>query len=173
MGLLQKLVPLAERPAALDVADDPQAVLAPVSGRVVALEDLPDPVFAQGMLGAGLGVRPEGDVAFSPVTGTVTADVKTRHALLIKASNGAEVLLHVGLDSVELRGAGFHSFVRKGEAVRAGDPVLGFDRALLRSRGMDDTVVVTVSNPEAFSKVVPARVEKIAAGEPLLRCVER
>lgn len=173
MGLLHKLGSLVEKPMPLDVADDPQTVLAPVSGQVVALEDLADPVFAQGMLGVGMGMRPEGDVAYSPVTGTVAADVKTKHALLIRAQSGAEVLLHVGLDTVELRGAGFHPFVRKGDAVRAGDPVLGFDRALIEGRGLDDTVVVTVSNPEAFAEVEPACGEKVVAGELLLRCVGR
>ena len=124
MGLLHTLETLvAEKPEALRIAEDPQSVYAPVSGGVIALEQLPDPVFSQGMLGFGAGVAPEGDVAYAPVSGVVTAEVKTRHALLIKAECGAEVLLHVGLDSVALRGAGMRQLVRKGDTVRAGEPI--------------------------------------------------
>lgn len=149
---------------------DPRAIHAPVSGRVVALEDVGDPAFSQGMLGCGVGVRPEGDVAFSPVSGTVVADVKTKHALLIKGENGAEVLLHVGLDSVSLRGAGFDVFVRKGDHVRAGEPLMSFDRALMAERGLDDTVVLTVTNPEVFSRVEPVCAGgEVAAGAVVLR----
>ena len=165
MGLFGKLGrSLLDRPAAalepVPTPEDPQAVCAPVSGRPVALEDVSDPVFAQGMLGPGVGIEPAGDVAYAPVTGVVTADVKTRHALVIKAAGGAEVLLHVGLDSVALRGEGFRQLVERGAEVRAGEPVLRFDRALMAERGLDATVVVTVTNPDDF-----ARVELLAAGE--------
>ena len=150
--------------------EDPQAVLAPVTGRLVALGDVSDPAFSQGMLGAGVGIKPAEDVAFSPVTGTVVADVKSAHALLIKAESGAEVLLHVGLDSVELRGAGFSQLVRRGDEVRAGSPVLRFDRGLMAERGLDDTVVVTVTNPEAFERVEPACAGgEVKAGAVVLR----
>lgn len=150
--------------------EDPQAVLAPVTGRLVALGDVSDPAFSRGMLGTGVGIKPEGDVAFSPVTGTVVAEVKSAHALLIKAQSGAEVLLHVGLDSVALHGAGFRQLVRKGDEVRAGVPVLRFDRDLMAERGLDDTVVVTVTNPEAFERVEPACAgDEVVAGAVVLR----
>lgn len=150
--------------------EDPQAVLAPVTGRLVALGDVSDPAFSQGMLGTGVGIKPEGNVAFSPVTGTVVAEVKSAHALLIKAQSGAEVLLHVGLDSVALHGAGFRQLVRKGDEVRAGVPVLRFDRDLMAERGLDDTVVVTVTNPEAFERVEPACAgDEVKAGAVVLR----
>ena len=177
MGLFDKLsrsLPLARRqaPEPVPAASDPEAVLAPVTGHVVALDAVSDPAFAQGMLGSGLGIRAQEDVAFSPVSGTVVADVKTKHALLIKAENGAEVLLHVGLDSVRLRGAGFRTFVRKGDRVSAGEPVMSFDRALMAERGLDDTVLVTVTNTDAFSAVtpVPGCDAEVSAGAELLRC---
>lgn len=175
MGLLKKLgLKLFVRPEPtvepVSTPEDPQAVLAPVTGRLVALSDVRDPAFSQGMLGLGVGIRPEGDVAFSPVTGTVVAEVKSKHALLIKAQSGAEVLLHVGLDSVSLRGAGFSQLVSKGDEVRAGAPVLRFDRSLMADRGLDDTVVVTVTNPEAFERVEPASAgPEVTAGSVVLR----
>lgn len=174
VGLLSKLGSLvAEKPVALTVDTDKDVVLAPVSGRVVPLEELSDPVFAQGMLGVGVGIRPEDDVAYAPVSGTVTADVKTKHALLFKAENGAEVLLHVGLDSVALGGAGFRPLVHKGDSVLAGEAVLSFDRSLMAQRGIDDTVVVTVSNTDAFSDVTVSASGEVVAGKPLLRCVRQ
>ena len=151
--------------------EDPQAVLAPVTGRPMALRDVADPAFAEGMLGVGVGIEPAGDVAYAPVSGVVAADVKTRHALLIRSECGAEVLLHVGLDSVKLRGEGFRQLVRKGDAVRAGQPVLSFDRALMAERGLDDTVVVTVTNPGDFARVEVCCEGDVAAGAAVLRCV--
>lgn len=177
MGLFDNLIrPLSGThgtpPEVVPASQDPEAILAPVGGRVVPLEEVPDPAFSRGMLGSGLGIRAEGDVVFSPVSGTVVADVKTKHALLIRAENGAEVLLHVGLDSVRLRGAGFCAFVRKGDHVSAGEPVMSFDRALMEERGLDGTVLVTVTNSDAFSAVIPVRPDaaEVSAGSELLRC---
>lgn len=177
VGLFDKLsrsLPGARKrpPEAVEAPQDPEAILAPVGGHVVPLEEVSDPAFSQGMLGSGLGIRAEGDVAFSPVSGTVVADVKTKHALLIRAENGAEVLLHVGLDSVRLRGAGFCAFVRKGDRVRAGEPVMSFDRSLMAERGLDDTVLVTVTNADAFSAVTPVCPgdAEVSVGSELLRC---
>lgn len=176
MGLFDKLVlplPGRAKPTLKPVPtpEDPQAVLAPVTGRLVALDEVADPAFAQGMLGRGVGIRAEGDVAYAPVSGVVAADVKTKHALLFRADNGAEVLLHVGLDSVTLRGAGFRTFVRKGERVSAGAPVMSFDRALMAERGLDDTVMLTVTNADDFSAVESVRAEgKVDAGSVVMRC---
>ena len=178
VGLLDILgAARAKKPEALDAPDDPEVICAPVSGRVVPLAEVGDPAFSQGMLGCGVGIEgtePEGQaggsVAFSPVSGTVVADVKTKHALLIKAESGAEVLLHVGVDSVALRGRGFRLFVSKGDRVRAGEPVIAFDRTLLRERGLDDTVIVTVTNPEAFDEVEPVCEQGVVpAGGVVLR----
>lgn len=170
MGLLDILDAVrVKKPAAVAAKDDPHIVHAPVSGRVVPLSEVGDPVFSQGMLGCGLGIEATGEVAFSPVSGTVVADVKSRHALLFQAENGAEVLLHVGVDSVTLRGRGFRLFVGKGDHVRAGEPVMSFDRSLMRESGIDDTVIVTVTNPERFSQVSPVQEGEVAAGGTALR----
>lgn len=176
VGLLEVIgAGRAAKPAPVAAADDPGVVSAPVSGRVVSLDRVGDPVFAQGMLGAGVGIRPreaaDGPaVAFSPVSGTIMADVKTRHALLIRTDAGAEVLLHVGVDSVRLHGKGFRLFVGKGDQVRAGDPLISFDRALLERSGLDDTVIVTVTNSESFSRVESAADDAlVSAGSAVLR----
>lgn len=174
VGQSDTLSPLSAgtaRPECVRPADeeDPRAIHAPVSGRVFELGEVDDPVFSQGMLGTGVGIASEESVALAPVSGTVVADVKTKHALLIEAQTGAKVLLHVGLDSVCLHGAGFRLHARKGDQVKAGEPVISFDRALMRERGLDDTVIVTVTNPEDFSRVDPVCGEVVSAGAVVLR----
>lgn len=173
VGLIDKLARtrrVRNVPEPVPTPGDPKAIAAPVSGRVIALEEVPDDAFSQGMLGRGVGIKGDGTIAFSPVTGTVVADVKTRHALLIRAENGAEVLLHVGLDSVRLGGAGFALFVEKGDHVKAGDPLISFDRRLMSERGLDDTVVVTLTNPEKFEHVEPVGAgSEVSAGSVVLR----
>lgn len=170
MGLFDKIGALrAEKPAPLSVPDDPGLVRAPVSGRVIPLASVEDPVFSQGILGMGLGVAPEGGVAFSPVSGVVAAEVKTRHALLIKADDGAEVLLHVGIDTVCLKGEGLRLLARKGERVRAGQPVISFDRSVIASRGLSDTVIVTVTNADQLPGLELVCGERVEAGGVIMR----
>lgn len=173
VGLLDMLDAVrVKKPAAIAAEDDPRSVDAPVSGRVIPLSEVSDPVFSQGMLGRGLGIVATEGVAFAPVSGTVAADVKTKHALLFKTEEGAEVLLHVGVDSVRLRGKGFRLFVSKGDIVRAGEPVMSFDRSLMEESGVDGTVIVTVTNSDTFAQVEPVCGAEVSAGSVVLR-VER
>ena len=146
----------------------PDTICAPLTGSLVQLKDVADPVFSQGMLGPGLGISGEGDVAYAPVSGTVTATTSTSHAIALKADDGAEVLLHVGVDTVNLRGRGFRLYAGKGERVCAGEALISFDGDLIRTSGLDDTVIVTVTNPEEFGGVGRACGPTVRAGEALL-----
>ncbi|MDO4849924.1 MAG: PTS glucose transporter subunit IIA [Coriobacteriia bacterium] len=167
MGLLDTLFAPA-RPDAVVAEERADTICAPVSGRVVSLSKVSDPVFAQGMLGEGLAIVPRGEVAYAPASGVVTAVVSSKHAVAIKADSGAEVLLHVGVDTVGLKGRGFHTYVGKGDRVRAGEALIAFDAELIHGCGLDDTVIVTVTNPEECGRVVPACEGDVAAGEQLL-----
>ncbi len=167
MGLLDTLF-APGRPDAVVAEEKPGSICAPVSGRVVALSEVADPVFAQGMLGEGLAIEPRGDVAYAPASGLVTAVVSSKHAVAIKADDGAEVLLHVGVDTVSLRGRGFHLYVGKGDRVRAGEALIAFDAELIHGCGLDDTVIVTVTNTDECGRVVPACEGNVAAGDILL-----
>lgn len=172
MGLLDNLVSSlgASRPKAVPADDEPNSICAPASGRVLPLNEVKDPVFAMGMLGQGLAIEPDDDVAYAPVTGVITAVVGSRHALAIKADTGAEVLLHVGVDTVSLRGRGFKTFVAKGDRVRAGDPLIVFDRRIIEGAGLDSTVIVTITNPDEFAEVKQALDAPcdVHAGDPIL-----
>ena len=141
--------------ASLDVAWEPGLVLAPVSGTVVELGDVPDPVFSTGMLGPGTAVAPSSGTVFSPVSGVVSAMVGSGHAFDLVTDDGLEVLVHVGIDTVVLHGAGFVPHVAVDGRVVAGQPLVDFDRDALAQAGFSDVIVVTLPNaPELTTHTV-------------------
>ena len=173
MGIFDRLSrgkrSVADAPSAVSAIAEGGCVLAPVDGAATPLSEVPDPVFAQGMLGPGMAVKPSEGVIYAPVTGTVTSAVETGHALGLTSDDGMEVLIHVGVDTVEMRGDGFHVLVSKGDRVEAGTPLITFDREKIRAAGHDDVVMVSVMN--ASGEAVPAVVAGVSvrAGKPLFR----
>ena len=138
-------------------------VCAPATGSGVAMEDLPDPVFSGGMMGPALGVRPEGNVVYAPVGGTVS--VAMPHAVGITGDNGVEVLVHIGVDTVELGGRGFTTLVAKGQHVEAGEPLTVFDREGVTAAGFDDTIITAVTNADEVGGVTSSSPGHVTAGE--------
>ena len=110
-------------------------VLAPLDGTVVDLESVPDEVFAQKMAGDGVAIDPSGRVAVAPVTGDLVKLFPGGHAFGISTSEGVELIVHIGLDTVELKGEGFENIATEGQAVQAGVPIVNFDRATVERRG--------------------------------------
>lgn len=169
MGFLERVFGGGEGlPASLDVDGGRGKVLAPVAGRAVPIDEVPDPVFASGALGVGMAIEPDGDVLFSPVDGIVSVTTGTDHAIGVTDEGGADVLLHIGIDTVTLRGEGFRRYVRKGQRVSAGQPLMRFDPELIRQRGLDSHVVVVVTNTEDLAAVTPAVPGRVDAGELVL-----
>ena len=142
-------------------------VLSPISGRAVPLEEVPDEVFAGGMAGRGAAVVPDsGGVAVAPVSGTLVKLFEGGHAFGIETADGVELIVHLGLDTIELRGDGFERLAAEGEEVEAGQPVVRFDLERIRSAGYDPITPVVVTNPEEHP-VGGLRTGPVAAGEPL------
>jgi sugar PTS system EIIA component len=110
-------------------------VLAPVDGRVVNLEDVPDEVFAQKMAGDGLAIDPTGAVAVAPVTAKLVKLFPGGHAFGFALDNDVELIVHIGLDTIELRGEGFQNIATEGQVVQAGTPIVRFDRAAIERKG--------------------------------------
>ena len=158
-----------EVPRAISASAEPGGVLAPVDGVATPLSQVSDPVFAQGMLGPGMAVKPSGNVIYAPVAGTVTSAVDTGHALGLTSGDGMEVLIHIGVDTVEMRGDGFKVLVEKDRLVAAGTPLIVFDREKICAAGHDDIVMTSVTN--ASGDVLPAVAAgaDVRAGEPLFR----
>ena len=110
-------------------------VLAPLDGTVVELESVPDEVFAQKMVGDGLAIDPSGAVAVAPVSGTLVKLFPGGHAFGIATSDGVELIVHLGLDTIELKGEGFENLAVEGQVVSAGTPIVRFDRAVIERMG--------------------------------------
>jgi PTS system glucose-specific IIA component len=110
-------------------------VLAPLDGTVVDLEDVPDEVFAQKMAGDGVAIAPSGQLAVAPVTGDLVKLFPGGHAFGIAMNDGVELIVHIGLDTIELKGAGFEKIATEGQLVKAGTPIVRFDRATIERSG--------------------------------------
>ncbi|HHW1845693.1 TPA: PTS sugar transporter subunit IIA, partial [Pseudomonas aeruginosa] len=121
------------------------ALKAPLSGPVMPLNRVPDPVFSSGTLGEGIAIDPLNDCLHAPCAGLVSHLARTRHALSLRADNGAELLLHVGLDTVQLQGEGFEALVEEGARVIEGQPLLRFDldRVARGSRSLITVMILT------------------------------
>lgn len=131
-------------------------VLAPVDGRAVALADVPDPVFAQGMVGYGAAINPPHQVidAVAPVSGKVLKMLP--HAYVIMTADNVGVLVHLGLDTVQLNGAGFTAHVAQGDAVTAGQPMISYDVPAIVAAGFSPVVPVVVMDEREASNVIVA-----------------
>jgi glucose-specific phosphotransferase system IIA component len=110
-------------------------VLAPLDGTVIELESVPDEVFAQKMVGDGLAIDPSGAVAVAPVSGTLVKLFPGGHAFGIASSDGVELIVHLGLDTIELQGEGFEKLAVEGQVISAGTPIVRFDRAVIERMG--------------------------------------
>ena len=127
-------------------------VLQPVKGKVIPLEEIPDETFSAGILGQGVGICPEDDVVSAPFDGIITSVTDTRHAVAIEG-NGMEVLIHIGIDTVKMKGDGFICEVSEGDAVKAGQTLIRFDRQKIQAAGLKDIVAVTLTNSDDMENV--------------------
>ena len=110
-----------------------KTVLTPLQGKVLAQADIPDETFAQGILGPGCGIEPTGKTVYAPFDGTVNQVASTLHAVGLTSDDGIEVLIHVGMDTVEMNGKGFKALVKEGDKVKAGTPLLKVDLDAIRA----------------------------------------
>lgn len=128
-------------------------IYSPVKGRVVNLEDVPDSMFSSKMLGDGAAIEIEEDVICAPVDGVIRVLFETKHAFVIETKEGAEVLVHIGLDTVDLKGEGFQAIANIEDKVKAGDPIVKVDRNLVKSKGFNLITMVLVTNTEKFKNI--------------------
>ncbi|MFT8753254.1 MAG: PTS glucose transporter subunit IIA [Oenococcus oeni] len=123
-------------------------VVAPISGKCVRLEDVNDEVFSKKMMGDGFAIIPDPhvNIVFSPIDGKIITIPSTLHAVGLKARNGVEILVHIGLDTVNLNGYGFDSLAKTNQTVKKGDPLIRFDPIIMRNKGLDMTTMVIFTN---------------------------
>ena len=144
-------------------------IAAPADGICIRLEDVPDEAFSTGKMGDGFAVQSTGDTVVAPVDGKIVMIPETHHSFGIETKNGAEVLVHTGLNTVRMLGEGFTVLAEQGETVKAGDPVLRFDRALLESRGRDLTVIVTFTTGRVKMDDLGCFDREVKAGDILVK----
>ncbi|EOH75981.1 MULTISPECIES: beta-glucoside-specific PTS transporter subunit IIABC [Enterococcus] len=136
-------------------SSDPKKVLAPVKGKVIPLEKVNDSAFSSKVMGQGIAIIPEENTIVAPFDGTVSALFPTKHAIGLTSEAGMELLVHVGIDTVELNGKYFDSLVAVGDTVKAGQPLLTVDFAGVKAAGYDTVIPIVVTNSDTFIDVVP------------------
>ena len=140
-----------------------ETIISPIVGQAVALENVNDPVFSSGAMGQGIAVKPSEGVVYAPADAEVTIAFATGHAFGLKTANGAEVLIHVGIDTVSMNGEGFDQKVAQGDKVKAGDVLGTFDSAKIAAAGLDDTTMVIVTNTADYASVTPVATGAVKA----------
>lgn len=144
-------------------------IAAPLTGEAVSLETVNDPTFSEGILGKGMAIMPSEGRVVSPVNGTIATIFETGHAMGLVSEDGAEILIHVGLDTVNLKGNHFHVKMKTGDTVKVGDCILEFDLEAMKAEGYDVITPVIISNHFNYSTVEAAAEGRVKTGEPLLR----
>ncbi|MBR0573399.1 MULTISPECIES: PTS glucose transporter subunit IIA [Pasteurellaceae] len=129
-------------------------IYAPLTGEIVSLEDVPDVVFSEKIVGDGVAIRPTGDTLVAPVNGTIGKIFETNHAFSIESEDGVELFVHFGVDTVELKSEGFTRIAAEGQKVKVGDPIIKFDLALLEEKAKSVLTPVVISNMDEISNLV-------------------
>lgn len=146
------------------VALQAETIAAPLKGEVVALENVNDPVFSSGAMGKGAAIKPSGNQVVAPFDGEVQIAFPTGHAYGLKSDKGAEVLIHIGIDTVSLDGKGFDAKVQANQRIKKGDVLATFDSSVITEAGLDDTTMVIVTNTADFEDVSSVATGSVAEG---------
>lgn len=128
-------------------------LVAPIAGKVIELSEVPDQVFAQKMAGDGVGIDPTGDIVVAPADGVIALIFKTNHAFAMALDNGIEILVHIGIDTVELEGTGFQRLIEEGTRVKAGEPIIKIDRELIKEKGYSLVTPVLITNSDRLKEI--------------------
>ncbi|MGM0921591.1 MAG: PTS sugar transporter subunit IIA [Bacillota bacterium] len=141
-----------------------ETVYAPLTGRLLNLEDVPDPVFSQKMMGDGMAIEPSEGILVSPVEGEIIQLFHTKHAIGIKSLTGMEILLHIGLETVAMNGEGFEAFVKEGDKVKPGDKLITFDLDLIKEKAASTITPIIITNGDIIENVEKSPLGEVKGG---------
>ena len=161
-------IPTPETPVPAASTVGEIVMYAPISGEVVSLVDVPDTAFASRAVGEGVAIRPTGNVVVAPCDGELANIFKTNHAFAMITDSGAEIIVHVGVETVKLRGQGFKRLAQSGTRVRAGEPILELDLAYLEANAVSILSPVVLSNAEQFTQITDVASGTVVAGKSIL-----
>ncbi|HBY7422075.1 TPA: PTS N-acetyl glucosamine transporter subunit IIABC [Klebsiella pneumoniae] len=162
----------AAKPQAVANAKTVESLVSPITGDVVALEQVPDEAFASKAVGDGIAVKPTSNIVVAPAAGTVVKIFNTNHAFCLETNNGAEIVVHMGIDTVALEGKGFKRLVEEGTDVKAGEPILEMDLDFLNANARSMISPVVCSNSDDYSALVILASGKVVAGQTPLYEIE-
>lgn len=159
-----------QRASVTSESNSPEHVVcSPMSGKLTALSDVDDDVFSQGLLGQGVAIIPDSGDVVAPIAGEIITFLNTRHAIGIRAENGMELLIHIGLDTVNLNGEHFIGYIKPGDRVAVGDKLVSFDLPELVRLGYDPITPVVVINSDAFSAIECAAPSSISPSDTIIK----
>lgn len=161
--------PIREKKAAPAAGES--TLYSPLKGEMIPLSQVEDEVFSSGMMGKGMAVRPEEGKLYAPADGEILSVFDTKHAVCIRTEYGAELLIHVGIDTVELGGRYFEVHVKEGDLVKAGDLLLEFDREAIEKSGYKTVTPVLVTNTDAFKEIIEKPAGKVQVKDPMITLV--
>ncbi len=145
-------------------------VLAPITGTLIDLADVPDPVFSEKVVGDGIAINPSDNKVLAPFEGTITKLFHTNHAVIVQSDTGVEIMIHIGLDTVQLNGEGFTPRVKQGDRVKAGDVILELDLDILKEKAKSIFTPVLLLNEDDMGKISEcATIGAISAGDVLYK----
>ncbi|MFJ5365918.1 beta-glucoside-specific PTS transporter subunit IIABC [Pectobacterium punjabense] len=157
-----------QKPQAAESHAEPQTIISPLSGKLVALNDINDDVFSQGLLGQGVAIIPDNGEVVAPVSGEIITFLESKHAVGIRADNGLELLIHVGLDTVNLNGKHFTGHIKPGDRVSAGDRLISFDLHEITRLGYDPITPVVIINSDDYASVICTAPQPIAQMDTII-----
>lgn len=166
MGLFDKLFGSKENKA-VEVE-----IFAPLAGEIVNIEDVPDVVFSEKIVGDGIAIRPTGNKIVAPVDGEIGKIFETNHAFSMASSDGIELFVHFGIDTVELKGEGFTRIAQEGQQVKRGDTIIEFDLPLLESKAKSVLTPVVISNMDEISHI-EKKTGNVVAGESVVLVLKK
>lgn len=144
-----------------------------VDGKLVQLSEINDAAFSSGAMGKGVGIYPNVNQIASPITGTITAVFPTKHALGITGSNGVEVLVHIGIDTVELEGQFFDVLVKQGDSVKSGQPIVDVDFEKVKAAGYEIPVIIIITNTNEYLDIIPIADKDVKVNESVMNIILR
>lgn len=144
------------------------SILAPISGKSINLNEVPDPIFAEKLAGEGIAIDSTEDIVVAPCDGTISFIVNSRHAFVITTASGIEILVHVGIDTVSLNGEGFEVLQPVNTKVTAGTPILKLNRSFIESKGISLITPVLIVTPNKIKELNPIINTQVSCGEDII-----
>lgn len=152
-----------------DIALESSVIYSPLSGEVLQLNQVSDKVFSSKMMGEGIAILPDEGKVYAPFSGSIEMIFPTGHAVGLKSSYGVELLIHVGLDTVDLNGEGYTYFVKQGDVVAKGDLLIEFDIDTIKAAGYDTVTPIVITNTSEYASIVVSSLNKTVIGDEIIK----